>query len=103
MGLTVGIRKIYYSIFSGDNECRKKVRTLLNVRVKNPFNANAVCTLGDIIFSKSMSDREILQIAESYGIKMPSEATNVSSNDALKYLLLYNKDLCYESLDTAGN
>lgn len=103
MGLTVGIRKIYYSIFSGDNECRKKVRTLLNVRVKNPFNANAVCTLGDIIFSKSMSDREILQIAESYGIKMPSEAANVSSNDALKYLLLYNKDLCYESLDTAGN
>lgn len=103
MGLAVGFRKIYYSIFSGDNECRKKVRTLLNVRVKNPFNANAVCTLGDIIFSKSMSDREILQIAESYGIKMPSEAANVSSNDALKYLLLYNKDLCYESLDTTGN
>ena len=50
-----------------------------------------------------MSDWEILQIAESYGIKMPSEAANVSSNDALKYLLLYNKDLCYESLDTAGN
>ena len=51
MNLAVAFRKLYYSIFSGDAECRKKVRSLLNVKVKNPFDVNDVCTLGDIIFS----------------------------------------------------
>lgn len=103
MNLAVAFRKLYYSIFSGDAECRKKVRSLLNVKVKNPFDVNDVCTLGDIIFSTSMSEREILQIAESYGIKMPSEAADISSNDALKYLLFHNKNLHYEYIDSAGN
>ena len=103
MNLAVAFRKLYYSIFSGDAECRKKVRSLLNVKVKNPFDVNDVCTLGDIIFSTSMSEREILQIAESYGIKMPSEAADISSNDALKYLLFHNEDLHYEYIDSVGN
>lgn len=103
MNLAVAFRKLYYSIFSGDAECRKKVRSLLNVKVKNPFDVNDVCTLGDIIFSTSMSERKILQIAENYGIKMPSEAADISSNDALKYLLFHNKNLHYEYIDSAGN
>ena len=103
MNLAVAFRKLYYSIFSGDAECRKKVRSLLNVKVKNPFDVNDVCTLGDIIFSTSMSERKILQIAERYGIKMPSEAADISSNDALKYLLFHNKNLHYEYIDSAGN
>lgn len=103
MNLAVAFRKLYYSIFSGDAECRKKVRSLLDVKVKNPFDVNDVCTLGDIIFSTSMSEREILQIAESYGIKMPSEAADISSNDALKYLLFHNEDLHYEYIDSVGN
>ena len=103
MNLAVAFRKLYYSIFSGDAECRKKVRSLLNVKVKNPFDVNDVCTLGDIIFSTSMSERKILQIAESYGIKMPSEAADISSNDALKYLLFHNEDLHYEYKDSVGN
>lgn len=103
MNLAVAFRKLYYSIFSGDAECRKKVRSLLDVKVKNPFDVNDVCTLGDIIFSTSMSERKILQIAERYGIKMPSEAADISSNDALKYLLFHNKDLHYEYIDSAGN
>lgn len=103
MNLAVAFRKLYYSIFSGDAECRKKVRSLLNVKVKNPFDVNDVCTLGDIIFSTSMSERKILQIAERYGIKMPSEAADISSNDALKYLLFHNKNLHYEYKDSAGN
>lgn len=103
MNLAVAFRKLYYSIFSGDAECRKKVRSLLDVKVKNPFDVNDVCTLGDIIFSTSMSERKILQIAERYGIKMPSEAADISSNDALKYLLFHNKNLHYEYIDSAGN
>ena len=103
MNLAVAFRKLYYSIFSGDAECRKKVRSLLDVKVKNPFDVNDVCTLGDIIFSTSMSERKILQIAERYGIKMPSEAADISSNDALKYLLFHNKNLHYEYIDSAGD
>ncbi|WP_405380686.1 hypothetical protein [Phascolarctobacterium sp.] len=95
MWIDVFFRKIYYSIVSPDKECRKRVRELMNVKVRSPFDSDVVLTLGDLLVSTAINEYEIIQIAKSYGIVLPSEAVDLSGNSSLQYLLYHGKKFHY--------
>lgn len=102
MSLMSNLREKYYGFFSSDDTNRKKVRKLLNIKVKSPFDENQIITLGDIVMSTTINEYNIIKIAESYGIKLPSEAVDIGDNAALKYLLYHGKNFQYSFINEDG-
>ena len=98
----VWVRKKFYECFSPESACEKRVKRLLNLKVQSPFDKNDVITLSDIIFSTAMTEKEILDIARSYGIDLPSKAIDITPDRSLEYLLYHGKDFQYTFLNSAG-
>jgi len=103
MGIASLYRKMYYSVFSSDKINRRKVRELLSVKIQSPFDSHEIITFGDFIMSTGITEYEILKVAESYGIALPSEAVDISGNHALEYLLYHGKNFHYSYVDEATN
>lgn len=103
MNLMNKLREKYYDFFSSDEINRKKVRNLLNIKIKSPFDENQVITLGDIIMSMTINEYNIIKTCESYGISIPSEAVDIGDNTALRYLLYHGKNFQYRFVDKDGN
>ena len=100
--MLVWFRKKFYECFSSESACDRRVKRLLNLKVQSPFDKNDVITLGDIIFTTAMTEKEILDIAKSYGIDLPSKAIDVTPDKSLEYLLYHGKNFQYTFTNSAG-
>ena len=58
--------------------------------------------MGDIIFSTSMTEVEIMRVAKSFNIDYPSEAIDITPDYGLQYLLYHGKNFHYTTINDVG-
>jgi len=96
--LKVNLRKFFLS----NKHAEAIANKILYLKVQSPFDKNQSIVMIDLLASTSMTERNILAVAQSYGIELPSQGVDISGQHALEYLLYHGKKFQYTTFSSDG-